>query len=94
MEGPPPTYLPTYTQLMSYMTEIYRRYADAFGTSDVEISTIAPPEPGADIYTQPEFGHRIQNLIDALRASGRPRLSSCHIATWWADTRARAVRAA
>ena len=85
MEGPPPTYLPTVPQLMSYMTEIYRRYADAFGTSDAEISTIAPPEPGADIYAQPEFGHRIQNLIDALRASGRslPQVFPVHIATWW-----------
>jgi hypothetical protein len=85
MEGPPPTYLPTYAQLMSYMTEIYRRYADAFGTSDAEISTIAPPEPGADIDTQPEFGHRIQNLIDALRASGRPLppVFPVHISTWW-----------
>lgn len=85
MEGPPPTYLPTYAQLMSYMTEIYRRYADAFGTSDAEISTIAPPEPGADIDTQPEFGHRIENLIDALRASGRPLppVFPVHIATWW-----------
>jgi hypothetical protein len=95
MEGPPPSYLPTYGQLMAYMTEIYRRYADAFGTADAEISTIAPPEPSADIDTQPEFGHRIQNLIDALRASGRPlpEVFPVHIATWWQPSERHALYA-
>jgi hypothetical protein len=95
MEGPPPSYLDTYAQLMTYMTEIYRRYADAFGTSDAEISTIAPPEPGANIDTQPEFGHRIQNLIDALRASGRPlpQVFPIHIATWWEPSEKHALYA-
>lgn len=47
----------------SYLTRMYGRYAGRFGTHDVVVSVIG--EEGA--------GHgRLQNLIDALEASGHP----------------------
>jgi hypothetical protein len=83
-EGAPSDYWPFKQRMMDYITEMYRRYADAFGTDDVVVSAIAPPEPNAGI-TQPDGGHRLQNLIDALRASGRslPSAFSVHVSTWW-----------
>lgn len=84
-EGAPSDYWPYKGRMNAYITEMYRRYADAFGTDDVVVSAIAPPDPFADI-TQPEGGHRLQNLIDALRASGRrmPTAFSVHVSNWWA----------
>jgi hypothetical protein len=83
-EGAPSDYWPFKDRMEQYITEMYRNYADAFGSSDVVVSAIAPPEPGASI-TQPDGGHRLQNLIDALRASGRPLPAafSIHVSTWW-----------
>jgi hypothetical protein len=84
-EGAPSSYLPaTVPQLEGYISEMYGRYVDAFGKSDVTVSAIAPPEPNADI-TQPEGGHRLQNLIDAFAASGRgqPDFFSVHVSNWW-----------
>jgi hypothetical protein len=83
-EGAPSDNWPWKAQMMAYISEMYRRYADAFGTEDVVVSAIAPPEPYTGI-DQPDVGHRLQNLIDALRASGRPlpNAFSVHPATWW-----------
>jgi hypothetical protein len=83
-EGAPSDYWPFKDRMEQYITEMYRRYADTFGTSDVVVSAIAPPDPGASI-DQPDGGHRLQNLIDALRASGRPLPTafSIHVSTWW-----------
>ena len=88
-EGAPSDYWPFKQRMMDYITEMYRRYADAFGTDDVVVSAIAPPEPNADI-SQPDGGHRLQNLIDALRASGRPLPAafSVHVSTWWSPSAA------
>ncbi|HEU5280225.1 MAG TPA: hypothetical protein VFU26_15150 [Gaiellaceae bacterium] len=93
-EGAPSDYWPYKGQMMAYVTEMYRRYADAFGTDDVVVSAIAPPDPYADI-TQPEGGHRLQNLIDALRASGRdlPAAFSVHVSTWWGPSAAHTLYA-
>jgi len=86
-EGAPSDYWPYKDRMKAYITEMYRRYADAFGTDDVVVSAIAPPDPYADV-TQPEGGHRLQNLIDALRASGRtlPKAFSVHVSTWWSPS--------
>jgi hypothetical protein len=84
-EGAPSSYLPaTLQRIKDYISQMYQRYVDAFGKSDVTVSAIAPPEPNADI-TQPEGGHRLQNLIDAFAASGRgqPDFFSVHVSTWW-----------
>jgi hypothetical protein len=57
-EGAPSSYLPASLQrIKDYISEMYRRYVDAFGKSDVTVSAIAPPEPNANI-SQPEGGHR------------------------------------
>ena len=84
-EGAPSSYLPaTLQRVKDYISEMYRRYVDAFGKSDVTVSAIAPPEPNANI-SQPEGGHRLQNLIDAFSASGdgQPGFFSVHVSTWW-----------
>jgi hypothetical protein len=47
-EGAPSDYWPFKARMMAYITEMYRRYADAFGTADVVVSAIAPPDPYAD----------------------------------------------
>ena len=59
-----------------YLTRLYRNYVDAFGNADVTVSAIAK---GMENYgnTQDDV-ERLQNLIDVLRASGRP------LPTWFA----------
>lgn len=91
-EGAPSDYWPYKDRMKAYITEMYRGYADAFGTDDVVVSAIAPPDPDADV-TQPEGGHRLQNLIDALRASGRklPTAFSVHVSAWWSPSGAHAL---
>ncbi len=86
-EGAPSDYWPYKDQMMAYLTEIYRRYVDQFGTDDVVVSSIAPPDPFADI-TRQEGGHRLQNLINALRASGRklPTVWDVHVSNWWSPS--------
>src|SRR5262249_8205227 len=85
-EGGPSNAQPpaTVQQVKNSITQMYRLYVDAFGNSDGTVSAIAPPDPYAPI-TQPETGHRLQNLIDAFAASGRgqPTFFSVHVATWW-----------
>lgn len=70
MEGPPPSYLPTYGQLMTYMTEIYRRYADAFGTG----FSVEPPY-SADAYIEALTGSpRAITMSAHLDSSGHATL--------------------
>jgi hypothetical protein len=83
-EGAPSDYWPFKDRMEQYITDMYRDYADSFGTQDVVVSSIAPPDPGAG-NTQPDGSHRLQNLIDAVEASGRalPTAFSVHVSTWW-----------
>jgi hypothetical protein len=61
-EGAPSDYLATKDQLAAYDARIYANYVDAFGNDDVTISSIVAWNDQS----------RISNLIDALRATGRP----------------------
>ena len=63
-EGPPTKYQPAYivARLENYITEMYSRYVDAFGSHDVTVTTIGD-------LSQPD---RLGNLLNALRASGKP----------------------
>jgi hypothetical protein len=63
-------------RLSDYVTRIYQRYVDAFGNGDVTISSIAKGMWNAG--STWDDVQRLQNLIDALRASGRP------LPTWFA----------
>lgn len=53
------------TRVRGYLAELYRRYVTAYGNRDVTVSAIATQRP-------PDTRSRLQNLIDALRASGKP----------------------
>lgn len=66
-EGAPSDYLdPALRRQMSdYATRIYAAYGRRFGTGDATISVIGPENLG-------DRGNRLQNLVDALRASGQP----------------------
>jgi hypothetical protein len=58
-EGAPDSWQP---QLREYAAEMWTRYVDAFGNGDATISVIANP-----------YGvRRLPNLVQALRATGRP----------------------
>lgn len=61
-EGAPSDYLATKDQLAAYDAHIYANYVDAFGNDDVTISSIVAWNDQS----------RINNLIDALRATGKP----------------------
>jgi hypothetical protein len=61
-EGAPSDYLATKDQLAGYDAHIYANYVDAFGNDDVTISSIVAWNDQS----------RISNLIDALRATGKP----------------------
>jgi hypothetical protein len=61
-EGAPSDYLATKTQVEEYLAQMYSNYVDAFGNSDVTVSSIV----GANDQS------RIANLIDTLRSTGRP----------------------
>lgn len=62
-EGAPSDYMETKGQVEDYIARLYRDYVDAFGHDDVTISSIAK---------FPADWTRLPNLIEALRASGRP----------------------
>ena len=74
-EGAPNNWL-NHDSWMGYVTRMYRNYVDAYGNKDVTVSAIAS--------SMKFFGDtsddvtRMQNLIDALRASRRP------LPTWFA----------
>lgn len=61
-EGGPSDYLATKVQLETYLARMYANYVDAFGNQDVTVSSIVGWNDQS----------RISNLIDTLRATGRP----------------------
>lgn len=61
-EGAPSDFLATKQQLAEYDARIYANYVDAFGNEDVTISSSVAYDDQS----------RLSNLIDALRATGRP----------------------
>ena len=59
-----------------YVVRLYRNYVDAFGNEDVTVSAVAK---GMENFGDPRDDlERLQNLIDLLRASGKP------LPTWFA----------
>jgi hypothetical protein len=74
-EGAPNNWL-NHDSWMDYVTHMYRNYVDAYGNADVTISAIAKSKEYAEDTSDDVT--RMQNLIDALRASGRP------LPTWFA----------
>jgi hypothetical protein len=69
-EGAPDSWQP---QLREYVAELWSRYADAFGTGDVVVSIIVKSDEGGST-------SRLENLIAALRATGRglPKVFQVH----------------
>jgi hypothetical protein len=64
--APPAWERPTViTQTKTYITNMWSKYLDAFGGEDASFSSVGADGPG-------DTSARLQNLIDALRASGRP----------------------
>jgi hypothetical protein len=61
-EGAPSDYLATKAQLGAYLARLYSNYVDTFGNQDVTVSSIVAANDQS----------RISNLIDTLRATGRP----------------------
>jgi hypothetical protein len=61
-EGAPSDYLATKQQLADYVARMYSNYVDAFGSEDVTVSAIVGWNDQS----------RLSNLIDALRATGKP----------------------
>lgn len=84
-EGAPDDWQP---QLRAYVTELWRRYADTFGTGDVVVSTIVKSDEGGTT-------SRLSNLIAALRSTGRgmPVAFQIH-PSWSRDGALRDLRAA
>jgi len=74
-EGAPNDWL-NHDSWMDYVTRMYGSYVDAYGNADVTISAIAKSREYAEDTSDDVI--RMQNLIDALRASGRP------LPTWFA----------
>jgi hypothetical protein len=66
-EGAPPAWQTSevIAQANTYITNMWSNYVDAFGSEDASFSSV-----GAD--GSYDTAARMQNLIDALRASGRP----------------------
>lgn len=64
-EGAPSNHAPAArrVRVMEYVGEVWRRYADAFGTGDATVSVIAPRTPH-------DGGRRLENLVDALGGEG------------------------
>lgn len=66
-EGAPPSWL-TPAALAAdedWITRMWSNYVDTFGSTDASFSSVGADGPG-------DTAERLQNLIDALRASGRP----------------------
>jgi len=61
-EGAPSDYLAAKVQLEDYLARMYSNYVDSFGNQDVTVSSIVAANDQS----------RISNLIDTLRATGRP----------------------
>jgi len=74
-EGAPSDYLTTKTQLEDYIAHMYSNYVEAFGNSDVTVSSIV----GADDQS------RIANLVDTLRSTGLPLPTWFEVHTYSTD---------
>lgn len=61
-EGAPEWYTP---QLREYSAEMWKRYVDEFGRDDATVSVIVKTDEGGSF-------DRLPNLVDAIRATGRP----------------------
>lgn len=84
-EGAPDDWQPI---LRDYVTELWRRYADAFGTEDALVSTIVKSDEGGTT-------SRLTNLIAALRSSGRAMPAAFQVhPSWSRDGALRDLRAA
>ena len=66
-EGAPPSFLApaALAQDEGWITRMWSNYVDAFGSTDASFSSVGADGPY-------DTADRVQNLIDALRASGRP----------------------
>jgi hypothetical protein len=66
-EGAPPSWLDpvAFAQAEDWITRMWSNYVDAFGNADASISSVGADGPN-------DTADRLQNLIDALQASGRP----------------------
>lgn len=66
-EGTPSDHLPAALrdQMREYVARLYTAYVQAYGASDVTVSTIAPRTPD-------DRGNRLHNLIEALASTGLP----------------------
>jgi hypothetical protein len=66
-EGEPPSWLDpaALAQAEDWITRMWSNYVDAFGSADASFSSVGADGPY-------DTADRVQNLIDALRASGRP----------------------
>jgi len=74
-EGAPSDYLATKTQLEEYIAQMYSNYVDAFGNSDVTVSSIVAANDQS----------RIANLIDTLRSTGLPLPTWFEVHTYSTD---------
>lgn len=84
-EGAPDDWQP---RLRDYVSELWRRYADAFGTDDVLVSAIVKSDEGGST-------SRLRNLIAALRSTGRGMPAAFQIHPSWSRSGAlRDLRAA
>jgi hypothetical protein len=66
-EGAPPSWLGAVALARdeNWITRMWSNYVDSFGSTDASVSSVGADGPY-------DTADRIQNLIDALRASGRP----------------------
>ena len=72
-EGAPDDWQP---RLRDYVSELWRRYADAFGTGDALVSAIVKSDEGGST-------SRLSNLITALRSTGRGMPAAFQIHPSW-----------
>jgi hypothetical protein len=66
-EGAPPSWLDpaAFAEAEDWITRMWSNYADTFGSADASISSVGAHAPR-------DTTDRVQNLIEALQASGRP----------------------
>lgn len=75
-EGAPDDWQP---RLRDYVSELWRRYADTFGTGDVLVSTIVKSDEGGST-------SHLSNLISALRSTGRGMPAAFQIHPSWSQS--------
>ena len=74
-EGAPSDYLATKAQIEEYLAQMYSNYVDAYGNTDVTVSSIVAANDQS----------RISNLIDTLRSTGRPLPTWFEVHTYTTD---------